>query len=840
MSTSDEAPNQRLMMAHQGTESGGVLDVAMLPVLLDQMFSGAAFCQMLYSDGKPDDFIYLYTNTAFHQQTGLGTVRGRRVSEVVPKIRESDPEIFSACGRVAASGAPERFELYVAALAQWFSVQALSIKPGYFIAIFDVITQSKRDEQALIESEARFRRLIEFNNAAILQVDAETGQILDANASACQFYGWSVEALCSMNIGDINQLKPEQIAAERLAASQQQRNYFVFPHRLANGTIRTVEVHSTPVIRHGRGLLVSIVNDITDHKQSEASRKESIAFAQSILNSMISQIAVLDHSGVIVAVNQPWIQFGLENSLEPGKSPPNTGVGVNYLDVCRNSLSNGAQDVGLAIEGIQAVLDRALPTFSQEYPCHSPTKQRWVRMMVTPMGIERTGGGVVTHTDITLRVLNAQKIEALVREQKAILENDLVGIVTLKDRKIIWANPAFEQMLGYCSDESIGLNTRQIFASDEAYLALGATAYPLIRSGNVHRSEIEFLRKDGASIWVDASGSLLHRETGESLWTFVDITDRRRSEERLRQLSIAVEQSPASVVITDLNACIQYVNDRFVEVTGYSSAEVIGQNPKFLKSGPTPQATYVEMWSNLTNGLAWHGEFVDRRKNGENYWEDVQIAPVKNDEGVITHYVAVKTDITERKQLEEQIRQLAFHDTLTNLPNRRLLMDRLTQAMTASKRNDSFGALMFMDLDNFKSLNDEHGHKAGDMLLIEVARRLQTCVRGVDTVARLGGDEFVVLLGDLATDHVHASKQANKLAEKILTSLAQPYLLAGQEEIEVIEHRCSASIGMVLFSKVHQSLDNLLKWADVAMYCSKTEGRNCITFLTERRAKQRP
>jgi diguanylate cyclase (GGDEF)-like protein/PAS domain S-box-containing protein len=732
--------------------------------------------------------------------------------------------------------------MYVDALAQWFSVQALSVKPGHFMAIFDVITQSERDEQALVESEARFRALIEHNNAVILQVDPANGQILDANASACQFYGWSHAALCSMKIEDINQLEPDQIAAERLAALHQRRNYFVFPHRLACGDIKTVEVHSTPVTVEGREILVSIIHDITERHRMEDRLKESESFGQSILNSIISQIAVLDHNGGIVTVNQPWIQFGLENSLEPGQSPPNTGVGVNYLEVCRNSLRNGAHDVGLAVDGIQAVLDRVSQTFSHEYPCHSPTKQRWVRMMVTPLGFERAGGAVVTHTDITLRVLAAQRIETLVREQKAMLENDLVGIVTIKDRKIIWANPAFEQMLGFASGELVGIHTRQLFASGEAYLALGMTAYPVIQSGNVHRSEIEYSRKDGHRIWVNASGSLLHQETGESLWAFVDITERRRAEEKLRQLSIAVEQNPASVVITDLNANIQYVNDRFVQVTGYSSAEVIGLNPKFLQSGLTPKETYAEMWNNLTNGLAWQGEFVDRKKNGENYWEDVQIAPVKSREGVITHYVAVKTDITERKQLEDQIRQLAFHDALTNLPNRRLLMDRLTQAMAANKRNDGFGALMFLDLDNFKSLNDEHGHKAGDLLLVEVARRLRACVRGVDTVARLGGDEFVVLLGNLTTDHFDASKQANKLAEKILVSLSQPYLLPGGHGMEndTIEHRCSASIGIVLFSKANQNLENLLKWADAAMYCSKTEGRNRITFMVERRAEQRP
>src|ERR1035437_32048 len=419
MATIDGKSNQRQVTAHQGMKFCDIFDMTMLPTILEQMLSGAAFCQMLYRDGKPDDFVYLYTNAAFHQQAGLGSVSGKCVSEIDQEIRKSDPELLAAYGRVACGGAPERIEMYVETLAQWFSVQVLSVKPGYFLALFDVITRSKRDEQALIESEARFRRLIEHNNAVILQVDPATGQILDANASACRFYGWSYEALCSMKIEHINQLKPDQIAAERLAALHQQLNYVVFPHRLASGDIKTVEVHSTPVTVEGREILVSIVHDITDRKRMEDRLKESEAFGHSILNSIISQIAVLDHNGVIVAVNQPWIQFGLENGPEPGTSAPNTGVGVNYLDVCKNSLRNGSQDAAQALEGIRSVLDGEVRTFSYEYPCHSPTQQRWVRMIVTPLVIKQLGGVVTTHTDITLRVLNAQRIETLVREQKA-------------------------------------------------------------------------------------------------------------------------------------------------------------------------------------------------------------------------------------------------------------------------------------------------------------------------------------------------------------------------------------------------------------------------------------
>ncbi len=181
---------------------------------------------------------------------------------------------------------------------------------------------------------------------------------------------------------------------------------------------------------------------------------------------------------------------------------------------------------------------------------------------------------------------------------------------------------------------------------------------------------------------------------------------------------------------------------------------------------------------------------------------------------------------------------MAFVDALTALPNRRLLNDRLSQAVHAVQRGSGYGALMFLDLDNFKPLNDLHGHAAGDLLLIEVARRLNQCVRGMDTVARIG-DEFVVLLGGLPNQNAESTDQAMKLAEKIRVTLAAPYSLSVQDGADPIEHRCSASIGVVLFGKDHRSLDGLLKWADAAMYRSKRDGRNRVTFMVERRKQQR-
>jgi diguanylate cyclase (GGDEF)-like protein len=193
-------------------------------------------------------------------------------------------------------------------------------------------------------------------------------------------------------------------------------------------------------------------------------------------------------------------------------------------------------------------------------------------------------------------------------------------------------------------------------------------------------------------------------------------------------------------------------------------------------------------------------------------------------------------DISERKQLEEQVRQMALHDGLTGLPNRRLLIDRLTQAVNFSKRTDRHGALIFLDLDNFKTLNDNYGHEAGDLLLMEVGRRLRSCVREIDTVARFGGDEYAVLLGDLMADKVESTKQARIIAEKVCARFAEPYLLTIRSKGDVamtIEHLCTASIGVAVFCSDQSSEDDIVRHADTAMYKAKQEGRNLVRFYEE-------
>nr|MDP2190078.1 EAL domain-containing protein [Rhodoferax sp.] len=302
------------------------------------------------------------------------------------------------------------------------------------------------------------------------------------------------------------------------------------------------------------------------------------------------------------------------------------------------------------------------------------------------------------------------------------------------------------------------------------------------------------------------------------------IEARQRSDVQLRIAATAFE-SQQGMLITDANSVILRVNRAFTESSGYTAEECVGQTPRLLRSGRHDEAFYAGMWESVKHTGGWQGEVWDRHKNGEIYPKWLTITAVKSDDGVVTHYVGTHTDITARKAAEDEIMRLAFYDPLTQLPNRRLLADRLTQALAASTRSRRHGALLFIDLDHFKTLNDTLGHDKGDLLLQQVALRLVSCVREGDTVARLGGDEFVLLLEGLSELAEEAATQTETVGEKILATLNQPYLLAGYE------NRSTPSIGITLFTDHQTSIEELLKQADLAMYQSKAAGRNTLRFF---------
>jgi len=303
-----------------------------------------------------------------------------------------------------------------------------------------------------------------------------------------------------------------------------------------------------------------------------------------------------------------------------------------------------------------------------------------------------------------------------------------------------------------------------------------------------------------------------------------NITERKQAEQLLRIAATAFE-SQEGMVVTDCHTVILRVNGAFSRLTGYSAEEVVGHKISLLQSGRHDAGFYHRMWHSLQQLGAWQGEIWNRRKNGEVYPEWLSISAVLSEEGSVSHYVATMSDITQRKAAEDKIKHLAFYDPLTQLPNRRLLLDRLQQALDNSAKHQQAGALLFIDLDNFKTLNDTLGHDMGDQLLQAVAERLNGCLRETDTVARLGGDEFVVMLEGLNAQLPQAAEQTRIVGQHILDALAQPYPLHNGW------HHSTSSLGAVLFMGNATSVEELLKHADLAMYQAKGAGRNTLRFF---------
>ncbi|MET0064882.1 MAG: EAL domain-containing protein [Candidatus Thiodiazotropha sp.] len=307
-----------------------------------------------------------------------------------------------------------------------------------------------------------------------------------------------------------------------------------------------------------------------------------------------------------------------------------------------------------------------------------------------------------------------------------------------------------------------------------------------------------------------------------------EIHQRQLANVELTKLSLAVEQSPASVVITDLEGHVEYVNPRFCEVSGYYRDEVIGkQIPMFGNETQEPQERQ-RIITQLSQGDLWRGEFRNQRKNGEEYWESAVLAPIRDDQGVITHYLAVKEDISERKAFEETLVEQATHDQLTGLPNRFLAMDRLQQLMQHAMREKNKIAVIYIDLDNFKMVNDSLGHATGDGLLVQVANRIWAQLRDEDTLSRLGGDEFMALVPNLK----NPAEDLQIILDRLIASVKIPF------EVYESEINVTSSMGISLFPDDGESVGMLMSNADIAMYEAKRSGRNTFRFFTREMNEQ--
>ena len=423
--------------------------------------------------------------------------------------------------------------------------------------------------------------------------------------------------------------------------------------------------------------------------------------------------------------------------------------------------------------------------------------------------------------DISERKHNEMRIEALLAEQSAILDNVMFGVMFVRNRHIVSVNRRCEELFGYAPGAMVGSSTAILFPTSFDFESAGARQYPSLSEGNYFNEERHYLRQDGSSFWCMVSGYALdHRRANEgSIWVYADITERKEAEEKLRLSATVIEHIADGVVVLDAQGSIVTVNPAFTQITGYTAAEAIGRDYMLTRSGRHEQSFYDEMWREQLDTGFWQGELWNRRKNGDVYLEWLTVSAVRDSRGRATHYVGVFSDITRAKESQDKLDHLAHHDPLTALPNRLLFNDRLQHALQRATRDGEQLALLFIDLDRFKNVNDTLGHHIGDELLKQVARALLERLREGDTLARLGGDEFIVLLENVGSHYGPAH-----VAEKLVQMFDQPFQVAGHELF------VTCSVGISLFPDDASDLNMLIRNADVAMYQAKARGRNGYSF----------
>ncbi len=449
------------------------------------------------------------------------------------------------------------------------------------------------------------------------------------------------------------------------------------------------------------------------------------------------------------------------------------------------------------------------------------TRWLWVESVPTLLN-----NGDVVKDGVVMDITERRQAEAQLHLQSAALEAAANAIMIADASGVVqWGNPAFMALTGYSQEEIVGRNPKDLVKSGRQSREFYRVLWQTILAGKVWHGELVNRRKDGSLYQEEMTITPVPDEAGV-IRHFIaikqDISERKHVEDKLRQSAMVFESTRDGVVITDPESNILAVNRAYREITGYSEEEVLGKKPNMLRSGRHDRAFYQAIWANLEAGGYWQGEIWNRRKNGEIYPEWITISAVRDDKGVLTHYVGVSTDISRLKRTEETLAHLAHYDPLTDLPNRLLFQSRLEHALEGAPQYGRRVAVLLLDLDRFKDVNDSLGHPAGDELLQKVSARVRQHLREDETMARLGGDEFALLL-----EHLADTQDAAVLAQDVVALLAMPFRLDAGREVYL-----GGSIGISLFPDDGTNATDLLRNADTALYQAKENGRNQFCFYT--------
>jgi two-component system sensor histidine kinase/response regulator len=575
-------------------------------------------------------------------------------------------------------------------------------KIGGLLLFSELVTERKEAELALRVSQQRLEMALAASQMGVFEWNFSTGDIYGSpevwrifgREPSSGAPGMTLESFRrSVHRDDVERVMATAHAAvaDRAVHSVEYRT--VLPGGGTRWVMTMGRAEYAPDGKPVRGL--GMVSDIDARKRAEEALRQSTALTRAVGNSVLSQMAVVDRAGTIVAVNDAWNVFARDNAGEAGNPAAGTHVGVNYLDVCRAVAGEAAPEALRAHDGIKSVLAGERLVFSLEYACHTPAQQRWFSMAVTPLKTA-AGGAVIVHTDISERVRAEQALRDSEGSYRSMVNALSEGVIVFDHQGAVRQCNASalrilrlpqaqdpEQQRNIANRRLIQVDGTDAAAADRPVARTLATGEP--QRGIV----LGDVAADGGVSWLLFNAEPTRDgRTGQltgAVVSFSDITERLAADQRLRMLSLAIEQSRESILITDPDGRIEYVNDAFTHASGYRREEALGRNPRFLQSGETPQTTYKALWESVKAGHAWRGTLVNRRKNGQHYVELAHISPVCGTDGRVTHYVAIQEDISERTRLENELEQHRHHlEGLVEERTRELLAT--TRALSDAER----------------------------------------------------------------------------------------------------------------------------------------------------------
>ncbi|MDP3211740.1 PAS domain S-box protein [Methylotenera sp.] len=682
-------------------------------------------------------------------------------------------------------------------------IKNLSEQPPYFIVHMIDITARKINENKLLESDEKLRTLYELSPLGIALTDMD-GNFVDSNSAFSGICGYSKAELKETSYWSLTPKHYEENEVVQLTSLKKAGKYGPYEKEYIrkDGTLVPVRLHGVMLTdSNGNDFIWSFIKDISEQKNLQ----KYLCLASTAIEKSKNAFFWLGPSGDVRLANDFAFQsLGYTKDELIGKH-----IWDFDPDYAQEMHKTVFEDIKL--NGLAIFESRHIRQDGSIFP---------VEITANYFTYELEEFVFCSVQDITTR---KQAEQSLLLTQFAVDHSSVALFQLDAQARILYANAEACRTLGYTAEE---LSVMTVPDIDILYNKEEWPGHWRSLS-NLKSLSFETIqkRKDGSTFPAEVSANYISYDGMEYNFAFVrDISQRKLIEKEI-QLAATTFESQEAIIVTDAEENILRVNQAFTKITGYTSEDVIGNKPSMFSSGFHDEKFYQVMHEKLKNDGFWQGEIWDRHKNNHIYPKLLSISAVSDDEGSISHYVGSFLDISERKKAENEIYNLAYYDSLSQLPNRRLMIDRLDHALAASARNGQYGALLYLDIDNFKHLNDTKGHHYGDQLVIQIAERLKACLREDDTVARFGGDEFIVMIENLGEIADLTASYIQKVCDKIVKAFNAPFLLEG------FEYYTSASIGMTMFHGKSSDRKALLTQADMAMYEAKKAGRNTQRFF---------